>query len=348
MAIISRRYAVGTELLACAVAGDRDSVGRLLRQLGSVDARVRQPIMDAIGTCIDLRLWQRLLTCLALHRWDEDEGCQPCPDGAASQRIDGAITDLFVENDLPEVVPVKLAALRAGLSDTNRLVRGVAAALLGLRGDPQGFEVLADAVRSGDPECQLQAIAALRAWRDERAAWVLIEALASNHEKVHHEADRALSELGDHAIPALTDALKHPQPHVRWHAVRALAEIGGVKSPNALVEALADADFSVRWAAAEALAAIGEPAVLAILERLARPTIAEDMRYAVYHALHQIPSRRIQARLRPLLAALRGPTAAFESPQVARQLLRTWTDPAKQPGRSRQTRLPRKNEVSHE
>jgi len=324
MAIISQRYVAESELLARVLAGDRDAIESLLRQLGSADRRVCRMMLEAIGSCIDLRLWQRLLMYLALHRWGQNEDCQHRKDGEVSQRIDAAITDLFVQDDAPEVVPVKLAALHEGLNDPNCRIPSAAAALLGLRNDSQGFDALAEAVRSGEPQHRLRAIAALSKLRDERAGWALIEALASDHEKVHHEAARALSELGDCAVPALTDALTHPQQHVRWHAVRALAEIGGVRSSTALVEALVDDDFGVRWAAAEALAAIGEPAVHKILERLARPTISEDMRQVVYHALHQIPSRRIQARLRPLLAALRGPAAATEGPEVAAQLLRTW------------------------
>lgn len=320
----SERHAVEAELLTRAVAGDRDAADAILDQLGSDNRWLQQMMLEAISHCADLRLWQRLLLCMALHRWGEHANCRRRADSAASKRIDEAVVRLFVRDDAPEVTPAKLAVLHEGLNDPECRVRSAAASVLGLRGDPQGFNLLAEAVHSGELDCKLRAIAALVKLNDERGGWTLIEALASDDVTVHHEAGRALTELGKTAIPALTDALKHPRQHVRWHAARALGDIGEVRSAANLIEALADDDFSVRWAAAEALVAIGEPAVPKILERLSRYTLSEEVRPVAYHALHQMPSRRVQARLQPLLDALRGPAAAIEAPGVAQRLLQTW------------------------
>ncbi len=320
----SQRHAAEAELLTRTLSGDRDAADALLDQLGSDNKWLQRMMLEPVSRCIDLRLWKRLLICMALHRWDEHADCRRRADSKASKRIDEAITGLFVRDDAPEVTPVKLAVLHEGLSDPECRIRSAAAILLGLRGDPRAIDILAETLRMGEPECQLQAIVALGQLKGERAAWALIEALASDQETVHHAAGRALSELGDKAIPALADALKHPQQHVRWHAARALGDLGDMGAAASLIEALGDDDFSVRWAVAEALVAIGEPAVPKILDRLSRYTLTEDVRQVAYHALHQMPSRLVQARLHPLLDALRSPAAAVEAPGVAYRLLQTW------------------------
>ena len=323
---MAERHATETELLARAVTDDRNAASAILAQLGSDNKWLQQMMMEAIGQCVDPRLWRRLLNRMALHRWGDDANYRCRPDSATSKRIDEAIIRLFVSDDVSEATPVKLAVLDEGMNDPECRVRSAAAILRGLRGDPRAVGELAETVRSGDVECKLRAIAALGKLNDELAGWALIEALASDDEKVHHDAGRALSELGERAIPALTDALKHPHQHVRWHAVRALGDIGGARSVTSLLEALADGDFSVCWAAAEALAVIGEPAVPKILQWLSHHTLLDNVRQAAYHALHQMPSRRVQVRLQPLLDALRGPAAAVEAPTAAYRLLQTWED----------------------
>ena len=321
---ISQRHTAEADLMTRAIAGDRDAADACLDQLGSDNKWLQHMMMEAMGSCTDVRLWQRLLTCLALHRWGEYADHRRRADGEASKRIDAATVSLFVQDAVPEVAPVKLAVLHEALTEPECRVRNAAATLLGLRGDPRAIEALVEVVRSGEPECKLRAVAALGRLNDERAGWLLIEALALDDERVHHEAGRALSELGDKAVPALIDALQYPQPHVRWHAARALGSVGDVRSTAGLLEALTDNDSGVRWAAADALVAVGEPAVPSILEWLSRHTLSEDVRQAVYHALHQMPSRRIQAQLQPVLDALRSPASGIETPGAAYRLLQTW------------------------
>ena len=320
---ISQRHTAEAELLARAVADQRVAVDSVLSQLGSANRSLQQTIRETIQDSADGTLWQRLLSSLALHRWGEAPDCQRRADHEASERIDAALTRLFVEDgEGMASVPVKLAVLHEGLTDAECRVRSAAAALLGVRGDARGLEVLVETVHTGDPECKLRAVTALGKLKDERGGWALVEALACDDEGLHWEASRALGELGEKAFPALLDALKSSKPHVRWHAIRALGGINDRQAVAGVAEALGDTDYTVRWAAADALAGIGLPAVTPILERLLRYAPMDDTYQAAHHALHRIGSPEAQRELQPLLKALRGPAAPVEAPRVAYRLLR--------------------------
>lgn len=322
---ISQRHPAEAELLARAVAGQRAAVDSVLSQLGSANRSLQQTMREAIQDSGDRTVWQRLLSSLALHRWGAAPDCQRRADHEASERIDAALTRLFVEDDEGRAsAPVKVAVLHEGLTGAECRVRSAAATLLGVRGDAYGLEVLVETVRTGEPECKLRAVNALGKLKDERGGWALVEALACDDEGLHWEASCALGELGEKALPALLDALKSSKPHVRWHAVRALGGINNRQAVAAAAEALGDTDYTVRWAAAEALAGIGVPAVTPILERLLRYAPMDDTYQAAYHALHRIGSPEAQSELQPLLKALHGPAAPVEAPRVAYRLLREW------------------------
>lgn len=324
----SQRHPAEAEMLARAVAGDPEAVNTMLRQLSSPNQWLRRIILEAIQDTADLILWQRLLACWALHQWRvrdvEEPGFPRWIMRETTEAIEPALTGLFVEDDRPEIVPLKLAVLHEGLTDPNCRIRNASATLLGLRGDGRAIDTLIEAVRSGEPECRLRATRALGALKDPRGGWVLVEALASDDEPLHHKATEALSAMGDKAIPALVEALKHPRQHVRWHAVRALGEIGAACVAANLADTLDDADYGVRWAAAEVLSGLGSEAVRAILERLSSHALSEGMRQAAYHSLHQLQRGELQTRLQPLLDALHGPGAIAEAPMVAFRLLQAW------------------------
>ncbi|MDD1715891.1 MAG: HEAT repeat domain-containing protein [Methanolinea sp.] len=58
-----------------------------------------------------------------------------------------------------------------------------------------------------------------------------------------------LSSLGEHALPAITNALRDPDRNVRVPAVRCLGRIGSERAIPALFKALRDPDEEVRWEA---------------------------------------------------------------------------------------------------
>jgi HEAT repeat protein len=323
------RHPAEAELLLRAADGDPAAAGQIVGQLGSGNHWLRQIISEAIQDCAAPRLWQSLLSCLALRRWNaECPGAEPSDgDVESRQRTIAAITELFVKDAGPDHAPAtraKRAVLAAALDDPRPEVARAAACLLGQRGELNDPAWLIDAVRHGEIECRLRAVAALGRLQDPRGGPALIEALACEDERLHWEAARALADLGRAALPALSDALRAPAPHVRWHAVRALGQIGDVASASELAQALGDDDYGVRWAAAEVLARFGAAAVPPILERLARQPVSEGVRAAAYHALHRMQPAEVQERLQPVLSALRGPGAADAAPAVAYRLLHVW------------------------
>lgn len=81
----------------------------------------------------------------------------------------------------------------------------------------------------------------------------------------------ALARIGDDAVPALIQALRHENRDVRIQAARALARIGSraKQSVPALVNALYDVDETVRRTAARALGQLGPEARAAIPDLVA-------------------------------------------------------------------------------
>ena len=321
----SQRHPAEAQLLHRALAGHPLAIDSVLGQLGSSNRWLQQIMQETIRDSAERSLWQRLLECLALHHWADYADCLRRADHETSERLDAALTQLFVEDEEGTASqPLKLAVLHEGLNYQECRIRSAAAALLGLRGDARGMDVLIETVHSGGPECKLWAINALGKLKAERGSWALVEALAGDDETLHWEASRALGEMGERALSALLDALKSSKPHVRWHVIQALGRISDRPATAGVAEALGDTDYSVRWAAADALIGIGLPAVPPILERLSRYAPMNDIYQAAYHALHRIGTAEVQRRLQPLLMALRGPAAPVEAPMVAYRLLQEW------------------------
>jgi HEAT repeat protein len=82
-----------------------------------------------------------------------------------------------------------------------------------------------------------------------------IRRLGNPDKRVQQEAVKALAQMGQTAVPALAEALKHKDSVVRTNAAQALVQIGpkAKAAVPALAEALKDKEPSVRGAAAEAL-----------------------------------------------------------------------------------------------
>jgi HEAT repeat protein len=152
----------------------------------------------------------------------------------------------------------------------------------------------------------------------------LLKLLIEDRGDLHREASRALHSLGKLARSAWQSVLDHPDSHIRWHAARALGEMGDTSLAMVLAEGLRDDDYVVRWATADVLARLGEIGLQATLKMLTRYPINEQFRQAAYHALHGIVSSEIQLQIKPLLASMRGPAAGMESARIARNILVQW------------------------
>jgi HEAT repeat protein len=243
---IARQHSAETTLLARFVAGDPEAAHALFRLLGSNDRASVESVLEVISNAADLLLWQRLLHHVARHRpLDCTDGLSPAGPGNA-ERAYTTLVDLFLKGDSPPaVIQIKAAALSEGLTESEPGIRHTAATLLGLQGDARAVNVLIEAAGTGRRDCQLKAVAALGQLKDERGGMALVAALASDDEEVHWAASQALHALKEAALPALIQTLKAPKPHVRWHAVCGLGDIGDVQAAGKLANALWDDDFSV-------------------------------------------------------------------------------------------------------
>jgi len=99
---------------------------------------------------------------------------------------------------------------------------------------------------------------------------VLLTQLTCGEDEQAEETLSHLAEWGSEAVKPLQERLSHPEPEVRWWAVRALAGVQDERVPELLVQALADPDKGVRWCAGLALRMRPSPqAVIALIGMLA-------------------------------------------------------------------------------
>lgn len=328
-------------MLLMAANGDIDAAAKVLGYLTASLYDLRQIMQNAIHECDDPHLWRCLLTYLAVGEWGvwdpfgDDEtprqrrlSWKEPQSGAAAE----AITQLYLlDRDAAEKNHKSLVLLRALHGPAP--IRYAAACVLGLRGDPKPLDILEDMIcGGGDPATavneawQLRAVDALAAIGDAACGPALLCALTSGRGPLHRAAARGLRKLGPASENVLLLALLHPDSHIRWHAARDLGQIGCTSGLDVLVEGLHDEHPAVRWATASALCGMEMAAVPFILREIVRQPLDENFRYSVYHALHGMNSSAVQERIRPLLAALRDPTAAYEAPIVAQKLLLEWKD----------------------
>lgn len=316
----SARHAAEAELLALALAGNGQAAKSVLQYLSSANPYLRQIMLETLQDRLDAEAWLRMLHCFTNHRWGDLEDSARWSDPVSARRIDQAIIQGFTRDENERDAAAKRSALETGLAANGEL-RFAAAYLLGLRGDKRVFDVLTLAVEQGGKRWQLCAVQALGALQDERCGFPLVRALAKDRDLIHREARRALSELGLLAEPALLEALNHPDAHIRWHAARALGEVGDDRAITLLAEGLVDENRSVRWASAEALAHLDLAAVPTILALLSRHKLDVQQREAIAHALRSMPLRSTRDMLHPLLMALDSASAGYDAPSLAAQLM---------------------------
>jgi HEAT repeat protein len=314
-------------LVAGACAGDGEATVRLLEGLASPNKVTQSLVMQAVRRAADPRLWQTLLESLALEGPIEAVSMAGRAATVSSRGSEAAIIELFVDSS-PDSPAVRQEVLHSALKDPRLSVRITAASLLGLQGDARAADLLVDGLGSVPPAIGARAVNALGVLRLDRSAAVLVEALRSEHEELHHAATHALSGFGPGAVSALAGALRAPQGHVRWHAARALGQIGHASASEPLAGALSDPDSNVRFAAAEALAEIGFEAVPSFLDRLTRHAAHEAERQAARHLINSLHADDLKARLQPLLDVLYAPGGSSQVQIVAARLLQAWRDPS--------------------
>ena len=345
-----------TDLVARATAGDSTAIHNILAYLNAANPDLRHMVQDILHATYEPGLWSQLLHCAANECWPEET---VKPDGADPEsqpqlivigaRAQQSIVEAFVvdTSSMPEhELAAKQAVLLPALESSELTLRLAAAYILGLRGNLRSVPVLDDILsRDCEPggdlsrdQClrwQLKAIQALAAMDDTTCGPPLVKAMASPQRAVHHAASQAISDLGRRAEPALLRAAQHPDAHVRWHAARALGQIGDLRTVDILAEGLDDEDQEVRWVTSRVLGNLDIPAIPAILNKLVIHEISEPLRQSAFHALNSMYGLRqpeIFAYLKPLLDVLNRRTAisitAVDAPMIARRLLDDWKNVA--------------------
>jgi HEAT repeat protein len=270
-------------------------------------------------------LWQHLLRCYGVHRWEAEtgktggQGQLLLNDIATASRIDQSITQLFVDDESETEHTAKDVVLRLGLANPEAGIRHAAACLLGMRGDLSSIPFLEQVIDHANSNWKLRAVIALATLDSEDCGPPLVRALAHVDPKVHRAAGRALEELGKKAENAMIEALNHPRSHIRWHAARLLGMTGDLRALPMLADGLTDPDQSVRWASATSLAEIGEPAVPVLLDVIRTHEMDEQLRQILYHALHAMPPAE-RERLKELIIELSSPTSSVNAPAIASRI----------------------------
>jgi hypothetical protein len=320
----SPRHTAEAELVRHALEGDAQAADRLLTSLSSVNPHLVQIMMETIHDQHDARLWDKLLTSLAIQRWEGQLDCKWRADPYASERIDRSLVEVLTQDESDPERQIKEVLLRKNLGDPEDRLRLVAAYLLVQRGDLEVIPVLAETLKGSPEKWQLRVIKALGGHKDPRCGPPLLKLLTSENPELHRQAGHALLKLGQAARSTWVTALQHPNSHIRWHAARGLGKIGDLQSAPILAEGLRDKEFVVRWASADVLAELGEAAVPATLNMLTHHRLEQPFRQAAIHALHGVRSQRVQEKLKPLLDALQGRDAGVEAPMLAQRLLADW------------------------
>jgi len=353
------------QMIENAIAGDPESIQHVMGYLNSSNPDLRHMMQSALHSASSEGLWQRLLYCIGHNCWPElDETGElstppELPKSAAHRgeptsqvrqrfmvsRSMQSLVEIYIVDSSPDPeceFEVKQGVLLPALGDPDLLNRWAAGYLLGLRGNLRSVPILDEIL--GNPcsptpdlsrdQCirwQWRAVQALAALDDVTCGPPLVKALASPERSIHQAAAQAITEMGIRAEPALLHALHHPDPHVRWHAARALGQIGDLRAVDVLADGLVDDNYEVRWTTARVLANLDCAAIPAILKVLSTQPITEPLRQSAHHALNSMPSvhhPEIYGYLKPLLDTLHEASAfaliAVETPAIAQRLLLDW------------------------
>lgn len=319
------QYSPESDLLTKALTSDQFAVESTIEQLSSAYPGIRQRMLEAVHNCADERIWVHLLNCFALGRWSVDQSLDIYDVPAESQRLNVSIVDAFVEDHSEEESKRKSTLLSLIMDSDEDMLCEAAAYLSGLRGNIAALPILEKVLESGDQHWQLRSVQALSAIEDKKSAELLIHILIRHHEQFHQEARRSLAELGGLAEAAWIDALNNPDPHIRWHAARGLAEIGNTSALQIVAQGLCNDNKTVRWVSSDLLARIGPKAIPDVLKVICDSPLSDECRQSAFHALRAIKSYRANECLKPLVSALSSSSTKQIAQTIAGRMLNDWT-----------------------
>jgi HEAT repeat protein len=205
--------------------------------------------------------------------------------------------------------PSALALLIRRLDDGAPAVRqnaAIALGTLGTFGHADGFEPLAQVLRTGPADLRFQAATSLAEIDAARAFEPLAAALDDGDPQVVAAAALSLGAIGDpRAVALLVARLDHGEAATRFDVAYALADLGDARGREVLVSALGDAERA--WDAVTALTRLGTTDDAEALGRaLTAPSAPPEVTVLAAGAILKIApdSAHRDAARRVLLAAL--------------------------------------------
>jgi len=279
-----------------AADGRRGAAWRLLQLLMENDPRA----VMAIASLKDDRLAANLLECIALGTWAGKPFVVPSPLRSPYART--RLRTLFVPPsgiDEARSERVLLAALR----DSRPAMREAAMYILGLMGSRAAIPHFVQALHDSLPSTRSQAAKALGRSGSPQAVQALLAALRGADEQQSSQIFMALTNLGHVAVPSLIEVSRSSSAWMRWHCIRALAEIHDARAFPVLVKALGDRDHSVAWMAAKGLAPFGKACVEPVLRMLTTADMTPWLRETASYVLNKQCQhyRELKPALDPLL-----------------------------------------------
>jgi HEAT repeat protein len=283
-------------LVQQAADGRRGAAWRLLQAYMENDPRAEM----AICALEDDRLAACLLECLALQTWAGKPFL--LPPSLRSSYARARLRTLFVSSSGINAARGERVLL-AALSDRHLAVREAALSILGLIHSRTAVPRLIQALHDPLPSTRIQAIRALGHSSYPEAVPALLAALHGADEQSGVQIFLALTNLGHCAVPALIEVSQSNSARMRWHSIRALAEIRDPRSFLILINALQDSDHSVAWMAARGLLPFGRACIEPILHMLTRAEMTPWLRETASYILrtHCQQDGDLTAALDPLL-----------------------------------------------
>lgn len=215
-----------------------DQVAEQIAALKDEDWAIREEAAILLGGLKDPRAVSPLVAILKDH------------DRSVREAAIGALMSIGE----PSVVP-----LGACLTDRELSVQEAASAVLASIADGRVLDPLMSALKSHDWIVRMHAAKALGRIRDSRSVPALIPLLQDKVKAVREEVSSALAAIGEAAMPALLEALTHPEWLVRLHAVESLGKTKSSQAVEPLLSTLFnDGDSAVREDAVRALGHIGD------------------------------------------------------------------------------------------
>ena len=306
--------------IARAAQGDARAAARLLALLGGEERRAQARTAAAMAEGGGAPLWEFLLEYASLGTWARQK--VELPASVRPRTLIPNLTALFLDRQDGPSAAQREAALAKGLNDSDARVRQFAATLLGQWERHIDPGPLVSLLSDPDLGVRLRAARALGRLGDGRALPGLLEALGQSDDLIAGEAADALAHLGRPALQPLAGVLTDHDPHVRWHAAKALAQMAAPQAADALISALSDEDFGVRWLAAKGLAAMGLRAVIPLLRTLRAKEITPWLADGAIHILKNIKEPDVIVLVRELERRLGDSYANVEVPLEAHRILR--------------------------